>query len=126
MKLFILMFAIITAQATFGAGFEGQEISIEDFISMEEELNYSTEDQAYPVWNTSATSCYAYTFCPNGRRIFCQTYGYNYSRVPNRFSNSCRWMVLPGRAVRCQGYSVQRDIYGRTFWSYIDIPVSCY
>lgn len=79
-----------------------------------------------PYWQSSAATCYATTVCPNGRAIHCQTYGYNHSRVPVAMSNSCRFMVLPGRAVRCQGYALQRNYYGQAFWGIVDIPVSCF
>lgn len=80
----------------------------------------------YPGWQQSMVSCQARTVCPNGRAIWCQTYGMNWGNIPSYMNNSCQWRVIPGRAVQCNGYVQQRDYYGRLTWAYVNIPVSCY
>jgi len=100
----------------------GQIMSVEEFNT---EYNLDKSASYFP-WASSRTTCYAHTVCPNGRRIWCTTYGASYSRVPHQYTNSCRFGVLPGRAVRCQGYVAQRDFYGNVRWGWVDIPVSCY
>lgn len=85
----------------------------------------SAQVNFYP-WQTSAVSCYAATRCPNGRVISCRTFGYSYGSMPYHLTNSCSWRVIPGRAIRCQGYVQSRDYYGRMMWAYADIPVRCF
>lgn len=131
--LFISLLALFTLQA--GAS-QLSEIEISE-IELQEELNYSFEGMdeysnkvagldAVNYWQSSSTSCSAGTICPNGRRIWCQTFGYNYSNVPSSMRNSCSWMVIPGRAVSCRGYSQQVDGWGRYFWSYVNVGDRCY
>lgn len=76
-------------------------------------------------WQYSAQSCYAYTQCPDGRMISCNTYGLNYSNVPSYMSNQCRAFAVPGRFVQCQGYVQQSDRWGNFRWISANIPVSC-
>tara|TARA_B100001971_G_C18268046_1_gene596796 strand:+ start:246524 stop:246889 length:366 start_codon:yes stop_codon:yes gene_type:complete len=121
MKLLMGLIALVSLNV-FAASSQGELMSVENFNS---EFNIDKSAVYYP-WRTSMTSCHAYTICPNGRRIWCQTYGYAYSGVPSHMNNSCRFGVLPGRAVRCQGYVQQRDIYGRFMWSWVDVPVRCF
>lgn len=90
------------------------------------EKRMSSEASQFYPWQSSSTVCQAATRCMNGRIIACKTFGFNYSNVPSYMANSCRWAVLPGRAVRCQGYTEVRDFYGRFIWTYVDVPVSCF
>lgn len=78
------------------------------------------------TWQYSSTVCSAATVCPNGMKIYCTTYGMNYSNVPSYMSNNCRSRVFPGRAVQCQGYLVQYDAWGNSMWATANIPLSCY
>ena len=75
-------------------------------------------------WNQNANTCYATTVCPNGRQVWCQTYGYQ-AVANGSFANTCRWQVIPGRGVRCQGYQQQMGPYGY-MWAWVDIPVACF
>jgi hypothetical protein len=77
-------------------------------------------------WNYSATSCNAYTQCPNGRVISCQVYGMNYGNVPSYMSNQCRAFAIPGRFVQCQGYVQRVDTWGNRMWASVNLPISCY
>jgi hypothetical protein len=86
----------------------------------------SSDDKAMYPWMYSATTCYAQTRCANGRIARCQTYGYAYSNIPAQMRNTCSYFVLPGRGVRCTGYAQVRDFYGRSIWTYVDVPVSCF
>lgn len=52
---------------------------------------------SYPQYPGPAP-CYAYTVCPNGYTIQCETYG-----------SSCTWNVWPYQAVQCTGF----DYWGR-------------
>ena len=79
-----------------------------------------------PMWNYNATSCSAYTVCPNGRVITCNTYGLNYGNVPSFYSNQCRAYAIPGRLVHCQGYVQQRDYYGRFVWGMANFQNTCF
>lgn len=117
---FILGLVTLLSLNLFAASHQGKLMSVENFNT---EFNVDKSAVYFP-WQTSWTSCYAYTICPNGRRISCQTYGSTYAGMASR--NSCRFGVLPHRAVRCQGYVSQRDFYGRVFWSWVDIPVRCF
>lgn len=128
MKKLIVAFLALVSFQSFAMDFNGFLLEPSEFDAAAQSLeqNMSIEEQTANYWQRSATSCYAYTRCPNGRTIHCRTYGYNYSNVPSHMSNSCSWLVYPGRAVRCQGYSVQTNVYGQSFWGYVDIPVSCY
>lgn len=90
------------------------------FISMA-----SQESKAYftpGAWMSSYSSCYAYTYCPNGRFISCQSYAYSSAYGVN----TCRYRVIPGRAVHCQGYASQYDGWGGHYWRFVNIPVSCF
>ena len=77
-------------------------------------------------WQYSATNCYAYTTCPNGRVISCQVYGMNYGNVPSYMSNQCRSAVVHGRFVQCVGYVQQWNRFQGYFWAQANIPVRCF
>ena len=47
---------------------------------------------------TDNASCFAYTSCPYGGAISCETWGYG-----------CSWWTVPGSSVQCTGH----DFYGR-------------
>ena len=117
---FILGLVTLLSLNIFAGTSQGQLMSVENFNA---EFNIDKSAVYYP-WQSSMKSCYAYTICPNGRRIYCQTYGSTYAGLASR--NSCRFGVLPHRAVRCQGYVQQRDYYGRFMWAWVDIPVRCF
>lgn len=120
MKQVLLLLTLLLSFNSFGQEFDGLTQDPSQFQDM------MSSEMTETNWSYSSTSCYAYTTCPNGRRIYCQVYGYNYSSVPSRFSNSCSFAVWPGRAVQCKGYAQQSDYYGNYYWSYVNIPVSCY
>lgn len=119
MKLLLGLLTLVSLNV-FAASSQGQLMSVENFNS---EFNIDKSAVYYP-WQSSWATCNAYTICPNGRRIWCQTYSSTYAGFGNR--NACRFGVLPHRAVRCQGYTQQRDYYGRFRWTWVDIPVSCF
>ncbi len=77
-------------------------------------------------WQQSYTTCAAQTICPNGRQINCVVRGMNYSNVPSYMDNRCRWKVVPGRFIHCQGYALTTDRWGNTAWAQADIPIHCF
>lgn len=120
MRLFLGLLIILSTHLY--ANSNGQLMSSEQF-----NFEYNLDKSAvYFPWINSMTTCSAYTFCPNGKKIWCTTFGASHVNVPAHLTNNCRSGVILGQAVRCQGYIAQRDFYGRTFWGFVDIPVSCF
>lgn len=84
-------------------------------------------------WQSSQSSCYAYTDCfssgmygsvYNGR-IACQTYGSAYAFGPASTGSACSWYVVPGRSVQCSGFSQTRDYYGNFVWGWQNFSYVC-
>lgn len=123
MKTILVLLGLMLSLASF-ANSEPQVVDIQDFEKM---MSIETgSDKAMFPWQSSTTTCQAYTRCPNGLVASCKTFGYAYSNIPAQMRNTCTYYVLPGRGVRCTGYAQVRDFYGRFIWTYVDVPVSCY
>lgn len=103
----------------------GKTISETQFHAIEEAYGLNSS-APYPIWRTGHTVCQAQTRCPNGQIAYCKTFASVSQQGLGASNGVCRWMVVPGRAVRCQGYALQRDFYGRSYYAYVDIPVACY
>ncbi len=123
MKRFVVLVGLLMSFISV-ADSKPQVVDIEQFDKMMS-VETGSEKAIYP-WQYSATTCQAYTRCPNGYVARCQTFGYAYSTIPAQMRNTCSYFVLPGRGVRCTGYAQVRDFYGRSIWTYVDVPVSCY
>jgi hypothetical protein len=119
MKQLLLLFTFVLSMQSFA--FDSMD-KAENSIKLENKMTKSSQI----FWTYSATTCSAATVCPNGRRIYCRTYGYNYSNIPSYMTNSCSWALWPGRGVQCRGYVQKRDFYGNFYWAYVNLPVSCY
>jgi len=100
-------------------------ISHEEYKVLEDAFALET-NAAYPIWYTGRSVCQAQTRCPNGQIAYCKTFASASQAAYGASTGVCRWMVIPGRAVRCQGYALKRDFYGRSFYAYVDVPVSCF
>lgn len=117
MKALIIFLSLLVSVSIYANDYEGDLLETQLF----EELFSNSEKNN---WATSSNVCQAYTVCPNGAQIYCRVFGYQY--VSNgRFNNSCNWLVLPGRAVRCRGYQQMQTPYGYQ-WSWVDLPISCF
>jgi hypothetical protein len=97
------------------------------FIIMSMLFISSTQAQVVDTrWQFGSPVCKAYTVCPNGTPIWCQTVSYNYGNAPATAANLCRTRVIPGQFIQCQGFADQLDSWGNTIFIPIDLPVSCY
>ncbi len=117
-SIFLLFFALNALAST-------KTISASEFAEIED--RYALEANVpYPIWNVGHSVCEARTLCPNGQVAYCKTFATSMAGPYSRSASTCRWMVLPGRAVRCQGQALKRDYYGRPYWAYVDVPVRCF
>ncbi len=96
------------------------------FLSSFQVFAYGTNYSVNSNWVYNSSSCRAMTVCPNGMRIYCETFWMNYGNVPSYMSNMCRTRVVPGQFIQCQGYVQQIDAWGNMTWSQANIPLSCY
>ncbi len=74
--------------------------------------------------NYSSAGCRAYTTCPNGGTIWCQTYGYSYAGMAS--GSRCYWNVVPYYSVECGGYTQSKDWFGNTVWAWNKFRYTCY
>lgn len=123
MKRLVLLIGLLVSLLGF-ADTEPRVVDVQEFEKMMSE-EIGSDKIIYP-WQHSAVTCQAVTRCANGLVARCRTYGYAYANIPAQMRNSCSYYVLPGRGVRCTGYAQVRDFYGRSIWTYVDVPVSCF
>ncbi|MGK0367411.1 MAG: hypothetical protein ACI9QD_000546 [Thermoproteota archaeon] len=116
--IFAVLILVATISYSFALDYEGKII---DTSEIEKLLSNKVEKR----WQSSQYECYAWTNCQRGGQIHCRVYGSQYINGNGGMNNSCQWMVIPGRAVRCAGYQQQCNQWGCQ-WAWIDIPVRCY
>ncbi len=120
-KLLVLLVCVVSSNfAIAERDFQGELIDVADF----EAITSAPMTKMVP-WASSYHVCHATTVCPNGMPIFCQVYGAQAMGGFGSYANACRWFVIPGRAVRCQGYVQQMGPMG-LFWTWVDYPVACF
>lgn len=85
-------------------------------------------------YQTSNTSCYAYTDCYSmnyygqtyvSGRIYCQVYSSTYVYGAGATQNACYFTVSQGRSVQCSGFARTRDAYGNFVWGWQNYRYTC-